>query len=317
MTSTNRENAYSIDDMNQYEIFDVHCGTTLNGDVKTKEEGIKTFQNEGKKYGREERMSDPLKHSEQLFNENKDELTKMGGPMAERVRKIDELLKVEPIIDWKELLENCLNSGGLDPEEYFTQKIQRISSEWRGDRLASSQKQYRNQFTFSHADVFYLIDNSGSIKDSTLSRVFVEIFELEGRKDIKINNSALAYFATDIKESKIRTWEKSDDEDDKKLLIPVQDDDPSGGTDIVGSIAHVIQLDEIYDPDITLLIVMTDGEDYLSKLKPLKQANPEVFNKLFFIIMNKRNYLESIYKQLIEYGVERDHVIPVANDDDK
>ena len=138
------------------------------------------------------------------------------------------------------------------------------------------------------ADVFYLVDSSGSIGRRELYRAFSEVIALESRSDMNIKKSAFTYFALDINENRIRVWYKDDSKKKKMELIQYVDNlDVGGGTDIAGSVVHVTKLKrQFYSPNNpkTLIIVFTDGVDYnFDKLKTLPER---IIRNLIFIIMN-------------------------------
>ena len=303
----------NIDSVNAQQKYDVNCGSSLGGDMISKEEGMKIFKEERKQYGKKEKLKDPIEDARRVFDANKDELSSLGGkdsPLSRRIREIQELLKVEPVINWKKLLKNCLKEAGLDPKIYKTIKKPRLSSTWRGDRLVNAKEKNRIEPRYNFADVFYLIDASGSISSEVLARVFVEIFNLEKQKEIKIQNSALSYFSTDIFESRVRTWEKKDPDSLKKSkIIYNKDKDPGGGTDIVRSVEHVRSLKEYYKDKHTLLILMTDAEDNISQLANLPKK--VLSQKFFVIVLNTKDSLDGKVKELVKYGVKPQHIIPI------
>ncbi len=303
----------NIDSLKSQKKFDVKCGSSLSGDMITKEEGMKIFKEEKKQYGKDALRKDPIEDARRVFDANKDALISISGkdsPLAKRIREISEILKVEPVINWKKLLRNCLKEAGLDPKTYKTIKKPRISSAWRGDRLVNAKEKSRIEPKYDFADIFYLIDASGSISKEVLARVFVEIFNLEKLKDIKIQNSALSYFSTDIIESRIRTWKKKDSDSIKKSkIIYNASEDPSGGTDIVKSVEHVRALREYYRDKHTLMILMTDAEDNIYQLASLPKK--VLTEKFFVIVLNTKDRLEGKVKELVSYGVKPQHIIPI------
>ena len=259
-------------------------GKFNSNDMLNPEMGKKIAENAGQPYDADDLTVDPEQKAKDFVKNNRDALSNIGKNHGKGTGKslgdvldhIDSLFK--STVNWKNQLQSFLNSLAKTGRDYEFQR-RRIGSD-NPDLKASKYIKY-NEVIFDQkaavAQVFYLIDNSGSMysqsKDNGES-VFMQIFSdiLSMQKRAKIQKSALTYFSYgEIDKAKIRMWDVKTSTNRIKELIGRNRDD-SGGTDIVGSINQIYNMGKPYyskvDPK-TLMIVMTDGEDNLTILKDL------------------------------------------------
>ena len=242
--------------------------------------------------------------------------------MSDVLDHIDSLFK--STVNWKNQLQAFLNGLAKTGRDYEFQR-RRIGTD--NPVLRPSRYIKYNEITFDEktavAQVFYLIDNSGSMYGQSRDggeTVFMQIFSdiLHMQKRAKIQKSALTYFSYgEIDKRKIRMWDHKTPESRIKTLIGRNKDD-SGGTDICGSINQIYNMGKPYysknDPK-TLMIVMTDGEDNLSIVKDLPSVIRQ--NIIFLILNSESKWLQSAQDQLVEAGIKRSRVLLVDTNDIK
>jgi hypothetical protein len=184
---------------------------------------------------------------------------------------------------------------GVKPQDEYKRKLSR-TEEYRDDWSEKVVPYKLDLEARNSADIFYLVDASGSISDTDLQIVFRELIGLEIKEDLDIRKSAFVYFSDNFDESRIRVWYKDTDDKEKMRMVKyVSGKDAYGGTDISGSIVHVTQLKksknramrDLYsrtDP-MTLIIVFTDGCEGGS-FAQVGNLPRSIRDKIVFVILN-------------------------------
>ena len=261
------------------------------GDLISKSEGQKISEEEGQPFTEEEENTSPEEHARQVIKHNESKIKEIGKgtmcPMERKLAKINEILSPS-IVNWKGMLSRLFKNVGIKEQPIMKMKRSRFGIE-RLDRYELVNPKKDIERKRDSADIFYLVDSSGSIGKRELYRAFSEVIALESRSGMNIKKSAFTYFALDIDENRIRVWYKEDSKKKKMELIQYVDDlDVGGGTNIAGSVVHVTKLKKQFyssNNPKTLIIVFTDGVDYnFDKLKTLPER---IIRNLVFIIMNQ------------------------------
>lgn len=273
-------------------VYQVSTGSKWGvGDLISKSEGQKISEEEGQPFTEEEENTSPEEHARQVIKHNESKIKEIGKgtmcPMERKLAKINEILSPS-IVNWKGMLSRLFKNVGIKEQPIMKMKRSRFGIE-RLDRYELVNPKKDIERKRDSADIFYLVDSSGSIGKRELYRTFSEVIALESRSGMNIKKSAFTYFALDIDENRIRVWYKEDSKKKKMELIQYVDDlDVGGGTNIAGSVVHVTKLKkQFYSPNNpkTLIIVFTDGVDYnFDKLKTLPER---IIRNLVFIIMNQ------------------------------
>lgn len=298
-------------------VFKVSVGDKWGvGDLISKDEGRKISEEEGQPFTKEEENMTPEEHAKQVIKHNESKIKDIGKgtacPMERKLAKINEILSPS-IVNWKNLLSKLFKNAGIKEQPIMKIKKSRFGIE-RADRYEMVNPKKDVERTRNSADVFYLVDSSGSIGKRELYRTFSEVIALESRPDMNIKKSAFTYFADDLDENRIRVWYKEDSKKKKMELIQYVDGlDVGGGTEIAGSVIHVTKLKKQFysasNPK-TLIIVFTDGVDYsFDKLKTLPER---IIRNLVFIIMNTPNDswgFDSIIPKLLSAGVVEKNIV--------
>lgn len=298
-------------------IYQVSVGSNWGiGDLISKSEGQKISEEEGEPFTEEEENTSPEEHARQVIKHNESKLKEIGKgtmcPMERKLAKINEILSPS-IVNWKGILSRLFKNAGIKEQPIMKMKKSRFGIE-RLDRYELVNPKKDVERKRNSADVFYLVDASGSIGRRELYRAFSEVIALESRSDMNIKKSAFTYFALDIDENRIRVWYKEDSKKKKMELIQyVDDQDVGGGTDIAGSVVHVTKLKKQFyssNNPKTLIIVFTDGVDYnFDKLKVLPER---IIRNLIFIIMNTPNKtwgFDVVIPKLLSVGVLEKNIV--------
>ena len=286
-------------------------------DLISKEEGMKISEEEGNPYTSEEYNQTPEEHARQVIEHHDQEIRNIGkGTNASMDRKMDKINEIlaPPVINWKTLLYKLFKNAGVKQEEDWKMKKSRFGGGFvRPDRFEKITPKKREELSKNSADIFYLIDSSGSISKRDLYRAFSEIIALETRDEMNIRKSALTYFACDFDENRIRVWFRDDTKKKKMELVQYEDGkDVGGGTEIAKSVVHVTKLPKKFysraNPR-TLIIVFTDGEDY--EWEPIKNLPEDIKKRTVFVILNKQDRFESIVKNILACGILEKYVVCV------
>lgn len=286
------------------------------GDLISKSEGQKISEEEGQPFTEEEENTSPEEHARQVIKHNESKIKEIGKgtmcPMERKLAKINEILSPS-IVNWKGMLSRLFKNVGIKEQPIMKMKRSRFGIE-RLDRYELVNPKKDIERKRDSADIFYLVDSSGSIGKRELYRAFSEVIALESRSGMNIKKSAFTYFALDFDENRIRVWYKEDSKKKKMELIQYVDGlDVGGGTEIAGSVVHVTKLKkQFYSPNNpkTLIIVFTDGVDYsFDKLKTLPER---IIKNLVFIIMNKPGNgwgFDDVIPRLLSAGVVEKNIV--------
>lgn len=284
-----------------------------NNDMIDKKTGEKIGEHEGNPYTGEENKT-PEEVAKQRVEESEGKLKGIGkGTACPMDRKLDAIKNVlgKSVVDWRHMLAKHLKqAGGVDIEDRMARK--RLTT----DRMDKYELVHRKEYEANHAaDVFYLVDASGSIGSAELYRVFSEVMDIETKKNMTIRKSAFTYFADNIDKSRIRVWDPKTPKSKKMSLIEYKSGlDVGGGTEIAGSIIQVTKSGKKYysttNPH-TLMIVFTDGEDYFDDMQRKLQTLPNIVRKkLVFVIMNySEDRMEQITNCLVSAGVKKTNIV--------
>lgn len=310
------DNPWANDETPTYKVSAGSKWKDQGSDLISTEEGCKIMENEGEDISREinKTPEDHIKAKMQELGKKLAEVGKSAGrgyTMAERLAEIAKSLE-SPKIKWRRLLLRHFKNLGLKPEDEYKRKISR-TEEYRDDWSEKVVPYKLELEARNSADIFYLVDASGSISDKDLQIVFRELIGLEVKEDLDIRKSAFVYFSDNFDESRIRVWYKETDDKEKMRMVKyVSGKDAYGGTDISGSIVHVTQLKksknramrDLYsrtDPQ-TLIICFTDGCEggSFSQVGALPRS---IRDKIVFVILNTESEswgFNSVVPQIIQ-----------------
>jgi predicted metal-dependent peptidase len=316
----NGSNGNSIGNPND-KVYKVSCGGNKwdGNDIISVEDGKDICNNVEKIRPSNEYTDSPEKNAVNNIDKVRDRIGSMGTSkdggisLSEKIDAIDKELGAS-VINWKDKLKRHFNNISIihKPER----KIRKSRIARDADNAYIRDAPRRQIFhQKDSANVFYLVDSSGSIGTSQFERMFIEILEIE-KTITNIKKSAFTYFSTNINEDRIRLWSHKNDSN-KKIMesIAFGEGDPNGGTEIVGSINQVINLSKnsntskyySIDNPKTLLIVFTDAEDNLSKLNNI---DSKIKKETIFVIMNFKNTLfEHVYSELMGYGIPEKNIL--------
>lgn len=245
----------------------------------------------------------PEDHVKKIMKQVKDKLREVGKSAGRGMSMADRLAEIEaalapPQIKWKALLLRHFKALGVRPDIDSKMKRARFGTD-RADRFEKIEDFTVEEKKRMSADIFYLVDASGSISDEDLQIVFRELIGLETKTGLDIRKAAFTYFSDDFREDRIRVWYRETSPKEKmKMVKHVQGKDVGGGTNISGSVKHVVDLRKSKNHELrhlfsvtepqTLIIVFTDGLEGGS-FSDIANLPPKIRKKIIFVIMNQEN----------------------------
>lgn len=267
--------------------FDTTTSSTFGGaDMLSQEQMAEIAKESGDPYTAEELTCDPVEISRRYNEENKDRLNQVSPDLANKLNDIANVLKhMQPLANWKQKMKKHFTAAMEAGTEMKRSKVV-MSQKWRFDRYNPYKVVPRIEN--EGANIFYLIDNSGSMYrngNGIFYQIFKEIVTLE--KQCKVLNSARAYFTTGaIHPEDVEMWNIKTSI--SKRLELLGDRGGSGGTDIPGNTISVTKLKKPYYYDNgekhTTIMVFTDGED--TGWEQLKQIPSKIRKDLVFVVFN-------------------------------
>lgn len=267
--------------------FDTTTSSTFGGaDMLSQEQMAEIAKESGDPYTAEELTCDPVEISRKYNEENKDRLNQVSPDLANKLNDIaDKLKNMESLANWKQKMKKHFTAA-IEAGTQMKRSKRTMSQSWRDDRYNPYKKV---PFTENNAaNIFYLIDNSGSMYgngNGIFYQIFKEIVTLE--KQCKVLNSARAYFTTGaIHPEDVEMWNIKTPI--SKRLELLGERGGSGGTDIPGNTISVTKLKKPYYYDNgekhTTIMVFTDGED--SGWEQLKQIPSKIRKDIVFVVFN-------------------------------
>ena len=267
--------------------FDTTTSSTFGGaDMLSQEQMAEIAKESGDPYTAEELTCDPVEISRKYNEENKDRLNQVSPDLANKLNDIaDKLKNMESLANWKQKMKKHFTAA-MEAGTQMKRSKRTMSQSWRDDRYNPYKKV---PFTENNAaNIFYLIDNSGSMYSNgngIFYQIFKEIVTLE--KQCKVLNSARAYFTTGaIHPEDVEMWNIKTPI--SKRLELLGERGGSGGTDIPGNTISVTKLKKPYYYDNgekhTTIMVFTDGED--SGWEQLKQIPSKIRKDIVFVVFN-------------------------------
>lgn len=267
--------------------FDTTTSSTFGGaDMLSQEQMAEIAKESGDPYTAEELTCDPVEISRRYNEENKERLNQVSPDLANKLNDIaDKLKNMESLANWKQKMKKHFTAA-MDAGTQMKRSKRTMSQSWRDDRYNPYKKV---PFVENNAaNIFYLIDNSGSMYSNgngIFYQIFKEIVTLE--KQCKVLNSARAYFTTGaIHPEDVEMWNIKTPI--SKRLELLGERGGSGGTDIPGNTISVTKLKKPYYYDNgekhTTIMVFTDGED--SGWEQLKQIPSKIRKDIVFVVFN-------------------------------
>lgn len=234
-----------------------------------------------------------------------------------------KLAKLQPIGgNWKAKLKKHMRDAAKG-DIYFTRSKRTMAQKSRFDRYAPY-KQLEDEKQ-EGANIFYLIDGSGSMWGAGGENIFLRIFKeiLTIEKMCQVNMSARAWFATDGKltPNDIELWDKKTSKD--QIIKKLGDAGLCSGTDISKNVLAVTKMKPPYyfqtDKKHTTIMVFTDGEECGSGgFEVLRQIPTKILKDVVFVLINNRSALPGILKELQGFGgVSLNNILCICREDYK
>lgn len=268
--------------------FDTTTSSTFGGaDMLSQEQMAEIAKESGDPYTAEELTCDPVEISRRYNEENKERLNQISPDLANKLNDIaDKLKNMESLANWKQKMKKHFTAA-MEAGTQMKRSKRTMSQTWRDDRYNPYKKV---PFAENNAaNIFYLIDNSGSMYSNgngIFYQIFKEIVTLE--KQCKVLNSARAYFTTGtIHPEDVEMWNIKTPI--AKRLELLGERGGSGGTDIPGNTISVTKLKKPYYYDTgekhTTIMVFTDGED--TGWEQLKLIPSKIRKDIVFVVFNQ------------------------------
>lgn len=268
--------------------FDTTTSSTFGGaDMLSQEQMAEIAKESGDPYTADELTCDPKELSRKYNEEHMDQLRNISPDLANKLNDIaDKLKNMQSLANWKQKLRKHFTAA-MEAGTEMKRSKRTMSQSWRDDRFNPYKKVPFEEN--NAANIFYLIDNSGSMYgngNGIFYQIFKEICTME--KTCKVLNSARAYFTTGrILPENVAMWNIKTPI--KKRLELLGDRGGSGGTDIPGNTISVTKLKKPYYYDNgekhTTIIVFTDGED--SGWEQLKLIPSKIRKDVVFVVFNQ------------------------------
>ena len=267
--------------------FDTTTSSTFGGaDMLSQEQMAEIAKESGDPYTAEELTCDPVEISRRYNEENKDRLNQVSPDLANKLNDIaDKLKNMESLANWKQKMKKHFTAA-MEAGTQMKRSKRTMSQSWRDDRYNPYKKV---PFAENNAaNIFYLIDNSGSMYgngNGIFYQIFEEIVTLE--KQCKVLNSARAYFTTGaIHPEDVEMWNIKTPI--SKRLELLGERGGSGGTDIPGNTISVTKLKKPYYYDNgekhTTIMVFKDGID--TGWEQLKLIPSKIRKDIVFVVFN-------------------------------
>lgn len=267
--------------------FDTTTSSTFGGaDMLSQEQMAEIAKESGDPYTADELTCDPKELSRKYNEEHMDQLRNVSPDLANKLNDIaDKLKNMQTLANWKQKLRKHFTAA-MEAGTQMKRSKRTMSQAWRDDRFNPYKKVPFEEN--NAANIFYLIDNSGSMYgngNGIFYQIFKEICTME--KTCKVLNSARAYFTTGrILPEDVEMWNIKTPINKRLELLGKRGG--SGGTDIPGNTISVTKLKKPYYYDNgekhTTIIVFTDGED--SGWEQLKLIPSKIRKDIVFVVFN-------------------------------
>ena len=295
-------------------VFETNTSDVFGGaDMLSREEMAELAAQAGDPYTTEDLTSDTNELDRNYVGKIMDKL--QNKELTEKLTNLQDKLKaVVSLANWKNKLKKHFRDAMTSDTEMIRSK-RVMSQTWRSDR-ANPYKE-RDVKENLGANIFYLIDNSGSMYgyggDSVFYQIFKEIITIE--KSCKVLSSARAYFASNtILPRDVEMWDYKTPED--KILDKLADRGGSGGTDIPGNVLAVTKLKKPYYYNTgtrhTTIIVFTDGDNNDPRGWKLLQSIPSKIRKdLVFVLINDKQNIMRFMSEIMANGVPLKNILGI------
>lgn len=282
-------------------------------DMVSKEIMADLAREAGDPYTSNELATDPIKESKRYVEENKDSLKNVDPDLSNKLDDIANKLKSTPSMpNWRDQLRRHFRES-VKGNTIYTRSKRTMSQRGRVDRYMPYKEVA--QVENLGVNIFYLIDNSGSMYwaggNDIFYRIFKDIFTIE--KSCKVQSSALAYFTTgQINPKNVRMW--NDKVSISRRIQLMEDRGNTGGTDIPGNVISVTKLKKPYyynnGSHHTMILVFTDGEDY-SGWGDLKSIPASIRKDLVFVIINNMEGIKNAIPNILSGGIKMSNIIGI------
>lgn len=284
-------------------------------DMLNQEQMSEMAREAGDPYTSEELTANVDELNKQFNDKHKAALASVSPELSQKLTDITNKLKREESWgNWKEKLKKHFRDSIKG--SIYTTRSKRVmaQADFRDDYAMP----YKNRVVQDSpaANIFYLIDNSGSMYfagDNVFYSIFKQIVTIE--KQCHVAMSARAYFSSgSIVPKNVEIW--NDKTPIQQRLDKLADRGNTGGTDIPGNVVAVTKLKKPYyynnNDHHTTILVFTDGENNDDNgWNMLKLIPGKIRKDLVFVIINDHNGLSREIPKIRKQGIPMKNIIGI------
>lgn len=315
---------------NKTKVIDVQGSNNLSpDDIISSEEMDKLANNNNVKLSPDDLSQDLGKKIEDFYKNHKDKLDSIkragsGQSLADLFSNIYKSNAKNSLINWRTILKHIFNSIVPSKASYTIWRKRIGSKDLYGVSRLSPSKRIVNTENKAIAQIFYLIDNSGSMYSLGYNgqRIFIQIFSeiLKIEKICKVENSVACFFNSEpsngISKNDLVVWNNKTRSEKDILKKLNEEQHHTGGTDIPGNIEACLHLGKPYfnliGRNATKMIVFTDGEDNLATIK---NFDSKYKNLIYFCLINDSKSLMEKKEKLQKCGINSNRIILIDSKD--
>ena len=289
-------------------------------DMLSREEMADLAKQAGDPYSADELAANVDEINRKYNSEHREQLSNIPELGSKLTNLEDKLKGLQPLANWRDKLKKHFRDA-MKGDTEMTRSKRTLSQKWRADRA----NPYKEKDIMQNlgANIFYLMDNSGSMYyyggDNIFYQIFKDIITIE--KQCKVLTSARAYFADrQLTEKDVEMWDIKTPT--SKILELLGDRGSSGGTDIPGNVVAVTKLKKPYYYNTgdrhTTLLVFTDGDNNSIKdWALLKNIPHKILKDVVFVLINTKNNILRYMTEIMKYGVPLKNILGINTEEYK
>ena len=301
----------------------VETSSKMGGcDMLSKEEMSDLAKEAGQPYDAKDNATSPEQAAKDYMEKYGEEIKKLSPDLAKKLTDIMSKLSVmQPIgANWRSKLKKHFKDA-VKGDIIYTRSKRTMAQKNRYDRY-NPYKEIDDTLP-EGANIFYLLDGSGSMWWAGGEKIFLRIFKeiLEIEKKCKVLCSASAWFATngEMPDERISLWDNKTPV--HKILDKLGDAGQCSGTDISKNVVAITKKKVPYyyqtDKKHTTIMVFTDGEECgYEGFKVLRQIPGKILKDVVFVIINRRDSIGPVLNSLQkDGGIKLSNIIAICREE--
>lgn len=291
-------------------------------DMLSKDEMSELAKEAGQPYDAKDNATSPEQAAKDYMEKYGEEIKKLSPDLAKKLTDIMSKLSVmQPIgANWRSKLKKHFKDA-VKGDIIYTRSKRTMAQKNRYDRY-NPYKEIDDTLP-EGANIFYLLDGSGSMWWAGGEKIFLRIFKeiLEIEKKCKVLCSASAWFATngEMPDERISLWDNKTPV--YKILDKLGDAGQCSGTDISKNVVAITKKKAPYyyqtDKKHTTIMVFTDGEECgYQGFKVLRQIPGKILKDVVFVIINRRDTIGTVINSLQkDGGIKLSNIIAICREE--